>query len=90
MDSQRLRNMTTMKLHTDISCVYEDLETITGERGIMTHMIPRIMRSIEPWLREHVVGGRFWNGKYDPTHTCLLYTSPSPRDGATSRMPSSA
>ena len=24
------------------------------------------------------------------TSTCLLYTSPSPRDGATSRMPSSA
>ena len=24
------------------------------------------------------------------TYTCLLYTSPSPRDGATSRMPSSA
>ena len=23
-------------------------------------------------------------------HPCLLYTSPSPRDGATSRMPSSA
>ena len=23
-------------------------------------------------------------------NTCLLYTSPSPRDGATSRMPSSA
>ena len=26
----------------------------------------------------------------DTTYTCLLYTSPSPRDGATSRMPSSA
>ena len=27
----------------------------------------------------------------DPqANTCLLYTSPSPRDGATSRMPSSA
>ena len=25
-----------------------------------------------------------------PTHTCLLYTSPSPRDGLLSRMPSSA
>ena len=25
-----------------------------------------------------------------PGKTCLLYTSPSPRDGATSRMPSSA
>ncbi|GAB5779900.1 hypothetical protein JMUB7512_27730 [Staphylococcus aureus] len=24
------------------------------------------------------------------THTCLLYTSPSPRDYAASRMPSSA
>ena len=24
------------------------------------------------------------------TQSCLLYTSPSPRDGATSRMPSSA
>ena len=28
--------------------------------------------------------------KFDNIHTCLLYTSPSPRDGATSRMPSSA
>ena len=25
-----------------------------------------------------------------PTHDCLLYTSPSPRDYAASRMPSSA
>ena len=28
--------------------------------------------------------------KYTDAMTCLLYTSPSPRDGATSRMPSSA
>ena len=27
---------------------------------------------------------------YDEISSCLLYTSPSPRDGATSRMPSSA
>ena len=26
----------------------------------------------------------------DPSETCLLYTSPSPRDGLLSRMPSSA
>ena len=26
----------------------------------------------------------------DELHTCLLYTSPSPRDGLLSRMPSSA
>ena len=28
--------------------------------------------------------------KYALAYPCLLYTSPSPRDGATSRMPSSA
>ena len=28
--------------------------------------------------------------KFTPSDTCLLYTSPSPRDGLLSRMPSSA
>ena len=28
--------------------------------------------------------------EFDHTYTCLLYTSPSPRDLSTSRMPSSA
>ena len=28
--------------------------------------------------------------KYDRDRSCLLYTSPSPRDGRISRMPSSA
>ena len=30
------------------------------------------------------------NVDYDTYNTCLLYTSPSPRDGLLSRMPSSA
>ena len=29
-------------------------------------------------------------GEFDGEETCLLYTSPSPRDGLLSRMPSSA
>ena len=29
-------------------------------------------------------------GTFEGHHTCLLYTSPSPRDGLLSRMPSSA
>ena len=29
-------------------------------------------------------------GKKKPCYTCLLYTSPSPRDATLSRMPSSA
>ena len=31
-----------------------------------------------------------WGGSLDVQYTCLLYTSPSPRDGLLSRMPSSA
>lgn len=69
MDIQRLRNLTTGRLHTEIGHVYEDLETITGERGLMTHMLPRAARAVEPWLREHVTDARFWDGEYDTTHT---------------------
>ena len=45
------------------------------------------------WLSEHILHGRHVlavAGTHGKTSTCLLYTSPSPRDGATSRMPSSA
>ena len=38
-----------------------------------------IVRRYKPYLDE-----------IDLTYTCLLYTSPSPRDGLLSRMPSSA
>jgi len=69
MDIQRLRNLTTGRLHTEISHIYEDLETITGQRGLMTHMLPRVMRAVEPWLIQSVPDGRFWDDKYDVTHT---------------------
>jgi len=49
--------------------IYEDLGIITGETGLMTHMLPRAMRACEPWLREHVTEPRLWDGKYDTTHT---------------------
>lgn len=68
MNVQRLRNLTTGILHTDIKYVYEDLEMIIGDCGLMTHMIPRVMRAVEPWLREQVIDPRFWDGAYDPTH----------------------
>ena len=39
----------------------------------------------------HLVGGiTLDNIRYGPFQSCLLYTSPSPRDGLLSRMPSSA
>ncbi len=69
MDIQRLRNLTTGKLHTEMEHIYEDLEMITGEDGLMTHMLPRAMKAIEPWLRERVKEERFWNDEFDTMHT---------------------
>jgi hypothetical protein len=68
MDIQRLRNLTTGRLHTETGHIYQDLEYLTGEKGIMTHMIPNAMRSLEPWLRGKVTDPRFWDGEYDTTH----------------------
>lgn len=67
IDIQRLRNLTTGRLHTSMGCIYEDLGMITGQHGLMTHMLPRVMRAIEPWLREHVTDPKFWQDVYDPT-----------------------
>jgi len=69
MQIQRLRNLTTGLLHTKIQHIYEDLEAITGEAGLMTHMLPNVMTAVTPWLREHVTDERFWDGKHDALHT---------------------
>lgn len=37
----------------------------SGERGLMTHMLPRAARAVEPWLRKHVTDARFWEDEYD-------------------------
>lgn len=68
IDIQRLRNLTTGRLHTEIDHIYEDLGLITGQKGLMTHMLPRAMRTVEPWLRENITDPRFWDGKHDTTH----------------------
>ncbi len=69
MDNQRLRNLTTGKLHTKMKHIYEDLEWLTGEAGVMTHQLPNACKAMETYLRERVKDDRFWDGKYDPTHT---------------------
>jgi hypothetical protein len=77
MEIQRLRNLTTGRLHTEMGHIYQDLELITGEEGLMTHMLPRVMKAVEPWLREHIIDARFWDDKYDTTHTGEI-TLPTP------------
>jgi hypothetical protein len=85
MNIQRLRNLTTGRLHTKIDHVYEDLGIITGETGLMTHMLPRAMNAVEPWLRNHVTDARFWDDKYDTTHTGE-FELPTPTDAEREAM----
>ena len=44
----------------------------------------------ERYLDPENVEIKYDQSLFNVSHDCLLYTSPSPRDGATSRMPSSA
>lgn len=69
MDNQRLRNLTTGKVHTKMSDIYEDMEYLVGESGIMTHMLPNAFRALLPYLLEKVTDERFWDDLYDASHT---------------------
>jgi len=73
MDIQRLRNLTTGRLHTKMEHIYEDIALITGEGGVMTHQLPNANRALQPYLREKVTDAMFWDGEYDTTHTGEIY-----------------
>jgi len=69
MDIQRLRNLTTGILHTDMSHVYLDIEYLVGIKGIMTHMIPNALKALKPYLMKKCTDPRFWDDKYDKDKT---------------------
>lgn len=48
LDIQRVRNLTTGRLHTKMDDIYEDIEFLTGEKGIMTHMLLRAREAMMP------------------------------------------
>lgn len=68
MDIQRLRNLTTGYLHTEIGHIYEDIEYLTGAGGIMTHMIPNACKAMRPWLESKIADNRFFDHQHDPAH----------------------
>ena len=74
---QRLQLPMTIKTASTI----HTLQGTTAEPGIIFHWkFPRFFSTELRWLATYVALSR----------PCLLYTSPSPRDGLLSRMPSSA
>ena len=56
------------------------------------HRMPVILdnKNIDPWIKVHNISVANAMSLLEPYNNCLLYTSPSPRDLSTSRMPSSA
>ena len=71
------------------------LQPYDTEKGAGTMSPHTVLRAIgpEPWAVAYPEPCRRpTDGRYgdNPNRACLLYTSPSPRDYAASRMPSSA
>ena len=67
--------------YVDIDGVFKsEFELIKRYREMALH--PEVDSAIEDIINEAIVS--------DQNDSCLLYTSPSPRDGLLSRMPSSA
>tara|TARA_R110002012_G_C11416004_1_gene587639 strand:+ start:361 stop:651 length:291 start_codon:yes stop_codon:yes gene_type:complete len=68
MDIQRLRTLTTGRLHTKLAHVYLDLQFLTGVESVFTHQIPVFLDAINPWLKEKIIDPKFWDGKHDRGH----------------------
>lgn len=76
MKTQRLRNLTTGRLHTKMEDIYEDVEYLTGEKGVMTHMLPNAFRALDVFLRDKVKDARYWDGDYDTSHDGEFHIDP--------------
>ena len=70
---------------------YRDDQNRVGTRLIKVTYIPTPIEKQEILLVDDVIyTGRTIRAAIDALYSCLLYTSPSPRDREKSRMPSSA
>ena len=83
IDCQRLRNLTTGRLHTEMSHIYQDLEMFSGWDSLFTHQLPRVNKALRPWLTEVVEDERFWDGQYDVSHIgTAVVRMPTPEERA--------
>ena len=77
--AQALAEEETTGTWTDISTTTDYIRRLDG-----------VVESVEPHGTGYVTRIRYPAEIFEPGNICLLYTSPSPRDGLLSRMPSSA
>ena len=82
---------------------YEAVDMVLVGAGIMSATLAVLLKELDPSIKLEIVelmdsgaveSSNPWNnagtGHAGLCELCLLYTSPSPRDGLLSRMPSSA
>ena len=79
---------------------FEKLKDLAKAKGIWNLFLPKSYGDLSPGLTNleyaplaELMGRVTWSSEIyncSAPDTCLLYTSPSPRDGLLSRMPSSA
>ena len=84
-----------MRVHVYHASVFEGTPTETDEMRPEWHAIDavpfaKMWPDDEHWYPAFLAGNKFVGTFWFTNTTCLLYTSPSPRDQRGSRMPSSA
>lgn len=67
-DIQRVRNLTTGILHTEMQHIYEDIESITGTKGVMTHHLGMASTALQPFLKSKITDQRFFDESFDTSH----------------------
>ena len=76
-----------------LNCNIADMKNITGTRGAGSITAAQFVKRFvgkTKWAHLDIAGVTWSNKGTAVSRSCLLYTSPSPRDATLSRMPSSA
>ena len=83
-----------MLSNKEILCPNNLLDHAHKKKGVNAAIVnaglPLPMLSVQDAVKENLIIPIFIGDKKEILKCCLLYTSPSPRDGLLSRMPSSA
>ena len=84
-----LNNIDISKLPADIRRQYKQLQVLHAEKKIQNKAKNDFLSFVKCTWPDFIEGSHHRHIA-DKFNNCLLYTSPSPRDGLLSRMPSSA
>ena len=76
--------------YTVFGRIVEGLEVIDKIASVKTGQADKPIEDIPMTFKVDKIKKEEITKRYGYTYPCLLYTSPSPRDGLLSRMPSSA